>query len=472
MDLGGLVLLRRREALSRSDFGGGSLDLASAIRKTQGFTMTDDLAERENVRKDSEERSSFYQGAAWLSIATMAVRVSPLLLLWLVLQDGDPAGFGEYSLANSIVGIATLVAESGIILATTTHPGITEDDESAIAAQALTRGVVYYLLCLLAGASISLRPGFDSIVLYTAILAIPVPLAGVAAVAIGRKQRAGQFRKIASAQISAAALGVVAGAIAYLFGLGMTALVAQTVISMVLFYCLVMATGGRLRIKRNSELVAQFRRTLGFALGGNLVSTLGRRADDIFIGLILGPFALGQYSVGYRILTTGTQTMLHTGERVATSQLGAAYAHSANRAWGVVVRNQRRIAFSAGPAFAAAAVGGYFLIPQALGPEWTTAATCSFYLCLAGTIQSTYNLTYMAVFRLLDPRSAFTYQCVSVSLILLPTLAGTVAGVEGASIGYLAGSCAGALVAHMWSRRVRMAMGDRAGTPTITNVGD
>lgn len=435
--------------------------------------MTGDVAERDEVRKGPAERSSFFRGAAWLSIATMAVRVSPLLLLWLVLREGDPAGFGEYSLANSIVGIATLVAESGIILATTTHPGITEEDEGAIAAQALSRGIVYYFLCLAAGAAIALRPGFDSIVLYTAILALPVPLAGVAAVAIGRKQRAGQFRKIATAQISAAVLGMVIGAVAYLAGFGMTALVAQTVVSMVLFYCLVTVGGDRLRVKRNRELVAQFRRTLGFALGGNLISTLGRRADDIFIGLILGPFALGQYSVGYRILTTGTQTMLHTGERVATSQLGAAYAHSPERAWQVVSRNQRRIAFTAGPAFLAAAIGGYFLIPHALGAEWSTAATCALFLCLAGTVQSTYNLTYMAVFRLLDPRSAFTYQCVSVSLILGPTLAGTAGGVEGASIGYLAGSCAGALVAHLWSKRIRTAMGNSTtDTSSTANVGD
>lgn len=182
---------------------------------------------------------------------------------------------------------------------------------------------------------------------------------------------------------------------------------------------------------------------------------MGRRADDLFIGLVLGPAPLAQYAVGYRVLTTITETMLHPADRASTAAVALAAKGSSHEAGIELKKNQRKVMAIAAPIFAAAGLLSYILIPKLIGATWQQAASCSLILCLAGAVQSTYWLTYTGLFRIVGHRFALMYQSILVPILLTPTLVGTLAGPIGCSWGYLLGACGGWVLASICRRRIR-----------------
>jgi PST family polysaccharide transporter len=361
-------------------------------------------------------------------------------------------------MASSIVAIATLVAEGGLALATTSHASISVLEEGALAAQALRAGVVYYFLCVLVGLAVSFKSGLANVLPFTIMLGVPIPLAGFAAVCLGRLQRIGVYGTVTKYQLLGGFAGISAGFAVYLSGYDMLTLIIQGVVTGGTFYgLLILSPAARLRPRGNRDIARNFRHSLNYALGSNFVGTVGRRADDIIIGLFLGPAALGQYALGYRVMTIGTEVLLHPGERVSMVHVGRAAEDSRSRALTVLASNQRRIASIAVPAFAAGGIVAFLLIPRVFGETWSESAKCALLLSFAGAAQATYNLTYAGLFKVASPRVAFRYQVFLIATLLTPTFAGMVCGVVGAASGFLLGSLLGLGIAEWSLRRVKSA---------------
>ncbi|KRD43097.1 hypothetical protein ASE38_02120 [Cellulomonas sp. Root930] len=395
-------------------------------------------------------------GARWLSIGAAANRSLPMLVLFIVLATGTPAEYGAYALALAIVALFTVAGEGGMTILTTSSTNLSHATERLLAARALRQGAAFYVGICATGFAVSQFSDLDIVLSYVAVLGVTVPFAGYSAVGLGRYQRAGAFRSVAVRQTIGTSLGVVVGLSMALAGAGVWSLVAQATISTAASYCLVaLSREGRVAPDLRGRVEPTERGALRFAVWSNLVGAVGRRTDDLLIGLVLGPAALGLYAVGYRVLTILTELGLHPAERVSVAQLGKARTESVHTGIALLRRSQIGVMRLIGPVFVLAGVGSAFVIPVVLGSEWRQAGICSLILCLAGAIQSTYNLTFAGIYTLQTPARSFRYQLALIPALLVPALVGMVWGIVGAAAGYALGSVCGAVVAWLFRRELR-----------------
>lgn len=389
------------------------------------------------------------RNSAWLALGTLVLRVFPLFLLWLVLREGEPSAYGVYALAASIVAIGSLAAEGGIGLFATSQTDLNEPDQQRLAGRGLLLGCLYLSLALLMAWGFSWRPGLHSLALYVLLMGVCIPFAGPAAVCVARLQRRSRFRQLGRLQSIAAVLSLTAGFLAFFAGWGIWCLVLQAGLGPLLYYGQLLLSPDSLQgVRLRGALNIEHRTSLRYSLAANVLGTLGRRADDLLIGVLVGPAALGQYALGYRVLTTGTELLLHSLERVSVAGVSGAKSEilTAVQLWR---QNQRRMAAVASPAFLLAGCIAYVAVPRLIGPDWQLAAVCALLLCMAGAVQSTYYLTYTSLFSLFGARTAFIYQLGLVVALLAGTLSGLVFGVIGASAGYFVGS----VVGGAWAKR-------------------
>ena len=403
-------------------------------------------------------RSQLLRGSLWLSVGSASARILPLVVLYLVLINGEPAEYGQYALALAVTAVVTMAAEGGMTIFATSTSDIDLTTESALAWRAIRDGAVFYVVALLFGLCLSARDGYDEVFIYVAILGLTIPLAGYASLCMGRLQRLRMFRHISTRQAIGSAVGVAVGLAMSLMGQGVMSLVLQSVLSTGVTYLLFLS-GAKSRIspKPFSKVNRSVARSLRYAVMANLVGVVGRRSDDLIIGMVLGPAALGVYALGYRVLMTLTELGLHPPERVTVSQLGAERLNRLSGAFGILRSNQRAVGVSVGPLFLAAGLGCFFVFPVALGDEWRVAGICALILCFGGAVQATFNLTFAGIYVLDAPSRAFRFQVIQVGGYLIPTFVGLLWGAVGASVGYLIGCNIGLLIAA-WHRR---ALGSR-----------
>jgi PST family polysaccharide transporter len=170
-------------------------------------------------------------------------------------------------------------------------------------------------------------------------------------------------------------------------GLGVWALVVQTLVGIVVPLPYVIARSGyrpgrAVSIPRFRE---HFRMSRLF-VGGALLSFLNTRTDDFLIGSVLGSVALGIYAVAYRILTVGLDVLAVTARNVAfpifarmqkdVARLGRAYTTVARMST-VIAAPGFMLAFAAAPE----------ITRVVFGAKWDAAVPVMRILCLFGPLQ-------------------------------------------------------------------------------------
>lgn len=329
---------------------------------------------------------------------------------------------------------------------------ISHEEERASVSLAAVFGMVVYLLILLVSALVALLPSLAQVFAISALLGSSTVTYSVAAPSLGRLQRLGKFSAIARRQILSGVISLIVGLAIFIVGAGVWALIVQSWLVVTMAGILIIIhPETRIRPSINFYEARQVRRRAALALSANVIGIVGRRADDVVLGVALGASALGQYSLGYRALTTLTEVLLHPVERVSLSRVANAHAASRGEAVKIARRAERKLTLIAGPIFAIAGVVGMVLIPRILGEQWTLAGYCCLFLLAGGAVQSAYWLRYSMLFVLRGGRRALTFQSLNVSILLTSTLIMLPFGPVGCSIGYLIGCLVVLLLSRLFS---------------------
>jgi O-antigen/teichoic acid export membrane protein len=195
---------------------------------------------------------------------------------------------------------------------------------------------------------------------------------GFAVVPAALLTRRMDFLRLGVAEVAGSIVGGTAGVIAALAGAEYWALVVQTLtMSAVALVVLLVITGppiiGWSRV--------QFDKIIGFSrnvLGSQLLNFVGQNADNFLIGLRLGPAALANYALSYRILTLPLQVFGQTANRIIFPVFSrlvddrtrqARYFSATLSAVSIVVLVPMTIVALAAP----------IAVPAVFGTEWTDA---------------------------------------------------------------------------------------------------
>lgn len=201
-------------------------------------------------------------------------------------------------------------------------------------------------------------------------------------------QRDFAFHSLAVRRLSATLVGGIVGVALAATGAGVWSLVAQTLArSLVGTVVLWVASGWRPGFAVSRE---DFAELFGFGVnvvGLEFLNFLTRQGDNLLVGAVLGPVALGYYTVAYRVLLVMTEVFMGTINAVATPTFSRLQGDSAamRRAFYAAIRLSQAVAL---PAFVGVAVLAPEIITVVFGARWAPSAPVLQALALVGAIQS------------------------------------------------------------------------------------
>lgn len=333
-------------------------------------------------------RARAARGVAWSTIDAVGSRLITTVVFIILARMLPPAAFGLVALSLAFVALTRLLVDQGFGAAIIQRDVLSKGhlDTAFWTSLVVGTGLAGMLYAAAAPAAAVLDTPDLTPVLRALSLVIVIGAPSSTAAAVLRRNL--DFRGLAHRRLLAAAVGGVAGVSAAMLGLGVWALVVQALVTVaVSTTTLWVLTPYR---PGTSVRWGHFRELFGFSnkvVGISLVNFASKHADDLLIGGVLGPTALGLYAVAYRLLTIMIEVLTSTITQVVFS----AFSRIQNdlprlrRAYGVVTRTGTAVA---APLFLLCAVLAEDVILTFFGSRWTESIPVMQALSLAGVAQA------------------------------------------------------------------------------------
>jgi O-antigen/teichoic acid export membrane protein len=369
--------------------------------------------------------------AAWSVQAVLQLGVGVLLARLL-----PPAEFGLAGLAMVLITFATLVSELGLGLAVVQRRPLTDRHLRTAFTVCLSMGMaVALLIYLLAPLSAALLRSPDLPPLLRAMTIVFVSGA-LGATARATLQRALDFRRLFAIDVASYGLGYAAVAVPLaLGGYGAWSLVAgaiaQSAVGAVL--ALAFARHPMRPLLARTEL----RELCGYGAAATLnqvVNGIARNADNLLVGRMLGPAALGVYARAFNLMTLPLAAVGDVMWHVLLPAMAEVRDDRARlgRAWLAAVQAS---ALAAAPLMAGLAAAAPQIAAGVYGPAWTGMAAPLQVLCAAGAFRAVYHVSGALTHASGRVMAELWRQSVYAALVVAGAVAGSRWGVTGVAWG-------------------------------------
>jgi len=255
-------------------------------------------------------QSRVARGLAWTLVDHWGSQLFNLAVFVLLARLLIPDDFGLVALAAVFVAFAQLIVDQGLGDALIQRREVTRSHIDTAFWVAVATAAVLTLIGVLLAIPLAAVLGEPELQPIIQVLSLTFVLSAVTSVQVALLRRELAFRSLAIRSLLAAVVGgVVSVPMAYL-GFGAWALVGQQVAAALASVVSLWAVSPWRPSLRASG--AHFRELFSFGahvVGSDVLNFLGRNSDNLLVGVVLGPTALGFYAVGYRILEV-TQRML------------------------------------------------------------------------------------------------------------------------------------------------------------------
>ncbi|HEY9722091.1 MAG TPA: MOP flippase family protein [Oscillatoriaceae cyanobacterium] len=327
-------------------------------------------------------------GVRWSALSQLCAQgMQYVSFVWLA-RLLSPSDFGTVATATLAVGLLSMLNELGLGAALIQRPDLRPGHLNAGFWSNVAVG-----LALWAGlvASASALAGFfhnAAVAPILAALGASFPVVGLAVVPKALLERALRFKALGLADALAAIANALFAIALALRGAGAWSLVVGTlagyaVQAIVLYAACRWRPGWRFG---RGELAALF----GFGasvLGSRLLSYASANVDYLMIGRVLGPGALGAYSLAYKLVTWPMLKISHVTLRVAYPAFARLQEDQpAFRA--AYAKLVATLALATFPLLTGLALLAPQLIPLVFGAGWTAAVGPTQVLCLAGLLKA------------------------------------------------------------------------------------
>lgn len=335
-------------------------------------------------------RGRTLRAVSWSAVQSVASLLTTTLALIVLSRLLDPAAFGLIALAAVFLAFVQIFVEQGLTDALVQRDRLDPEHLDAAFWSSLGAGV------LLAGASalaaplvarLFHEPALAPVVRWLSLGLVFPALSGVQQALLRRRL---EFRTLAVRTTAAAVVGAVAAVVAAVRGMGVYSLVVQTLVTGVVGTVVLWAVAEWRPSLRFS--LPHFRELFGFGasvLGTNLLTFVGRNADDLLIGYFLGPVPLGYYSVAYRLVRTAASLL----RNVTNSAALPAFARVQNepeRIRAAFYQGAHYTSVLAFPAFAGMSLLAPELVRAVFGPQWGPSAPVMRVLALVGILHTVF----------------------------------------------------------------------------------
>lgn len=338
-----------------------------------------------------------WHGIVWTLGQTLGARLVQTILFVVLARLLTPAAFGLVALAMVFVSLMQVFVEQGFSQAIIQREDLEPSHlDSAFWSSLAISGTLAAVGVACSGAVAKVLGQPDLAPVLRALCPMLI-LAGLSSTPEAILRREMAFRALAIRRVVATTVSAIAGVAAAAAGFGVWSLVVQTItqaaVGVVLLWVAVPWRPG------TQVSWARFRELAAFGsnvVGSNVLNFVNRRGDDLLIGAVLGPRALGVYSVAYRLLLLLTDLVTRTIESVALPLFARLQGDLPRMKRGYLVATQVS-ATIASPVFILAAALSPIVIPLCFGAKWHAAVPVMEVLAFIGILHATlfFNTTVM-----------------------------------------------------------------------------
>lgn len=408
---------------------------------------------------------SALRNARWLGVAQAArvlLQTGGVLVMSRLLSPRD---YGLVAMALVVTNLAVIIRDLGTAQAVIQKKGLDEETKQTAFWFSCLMGLGVGLAVVLAAPLLAASYRTPEVAGILMLLALPFPIGASASVHQALLERQNRFATIARIEVTSQALGLVAGIVAALNGLGAYSLVVQALVAPILGTLQMwLASPWRPRLVFSRSALRGLWGFSGYLVGFQLINYFSRNADSFIIGRFLGPASLGPYTLAYRLMLFPILNLTLVASRALFPVMSR--QQDSQEAMGrLYLRVLFVIACVTGPLMAGLVVLREEFVDTVLGSKWHEVADIVAWLAPVGFIQSlvaTTGTVFMARGR---TRLLFHLGIYSAVLMVSAFVIGVQWGVLGVARAYFIANVLNALPClHIALRQVGLGLPDLAAT--------
>lgn len=377
-------------------------------------------------------------GVMWLVVQKWAIRITGFVTIAVLTRFLSPEDFGVVAAASTMLPFFYLLADLGfaayIVQASSTNQRMLSTGFwfSAVAGVLLSGALV------LAAPLVGVIFRSEQIVPVMQVLSLAVVFTAAASVPMALLRRGMRFRAIAAQGSIAAVVAQVVAVVMTLAGLGVWALVGQTLVA--LFVTAVLAWVAARWHPTLTFSLGEFRTMARFGsqvLGVEFVAMFRAWAEAAIISSVLGLAALGYLNIAQRLVQI-VQDLTGAALVPVSTVAFAKIRDSAERLRGAYIRALRMTYAVMSPPLTLVAVTAPLIIPIIFGEGWEASARVAQILALAGLLVVGATLDHGLFYGLGKPGQWFLYALFIDTCTVAATALTAQWGLEAVAYGFLA----------------------------------
>jgi O-antigen/teichoic acid export membrane protein len=384
------------------------------------------------IAGDAARGAAATLGGQWVRFV---LQLGALAVLARILAPGD---YGVVSMVLAIAGVATLLGDFGLSMASIQSSEATRAQRSNLLWINVLLGLALGGIVFLLAVPIAAFYGRDELVPVCQALSAVFVINSVTAQFKAEVSRRFRFRWLAASDVLAQLVASIGAILLAVEGAGYWALVAQQLLlAATTLVVLVIGAGW---LPGPPTRTSGMRSFLGFGantVGVQLVNYISGNADSVLIGRVWGAGALGVYDRAYQIFRMPLQQIAAPMTRVAFPVLSRMKDSPDFERY--VQRAQLVLAYVMGGVFFAAAALADPIIEIVLGPGWDDSKTIFRILAIGGVFQALGFVYYWVFLAKALTGLQLRFSIVSRSMMVVFMAVGVVWGPVGVAVGSTAG---------------------------------
>jgi PST family polysaccharide transporter len=342
-------------------------------------------------------RSESIRGVKWIAVQNYGAKFISFAVLAVLARLLEPAAFGIVALASVYVTFLQVFQDQGFSDAIVQREALEDDHVHSAFWFSTGCGLVLFALSVpMAGvvAHIVARPALAPVIRW---LSIDFVLTAVSGPAVALLTRALEFRALATRTVISNVAGGLVGVAMAFAGAGVWALVGQVLVQGIVEIVIVYAAvAWRPRLRFSARHQKDLYRFGVNMLVVNVMTFASRQGDDLLVGVVLGPVALGYYTLAYRLLLVATDFFIATMSAVAFPVFSRLQDEPV-RLRQALLEATRLSSTVAVPAFVMMSLTASSLISVAFGPNWGPSVPVLQVLAFIGIVHSVFYFGQNAI---------------------------------------------------------------------------
>ena len=353
-----------------------------------------------------------------------------------------PADFGVFAMATPFVWILMTFGDLGLASAVLQQRDLKEGQAAAVFRLNLVAGLAFGGLFLLSSPLLGSLYGDPQVTQVAAALSLIFVFSGFTAVQQALLRRALMFDTLLRAQIAASVVSSVVAVTLAFQGAGYWALTIRALADPFIFTVVVWTSAAWLPTRAEWDATTKFLLRYGmYSIGSALIYSVGRNANNVFIGWRYGSAELGQFALANRLFFLPAQQITWPLGQVMVPSLSR-LRDDPDRLKRWYLKLLRLVTFVSFPPLFGLAICADDVVHVIAGPQWSQAADILRLLAPVAALQVAYATTDWLMRSQGQAQRFFWWTVIETGTSLL----GCILGLSWGAIGVAAGLAAANLV--------------------------